>query len=143
MLAFIKLIILALSLFVYFNYFLTNFDDKNFVIANKIYIFVFVFAINFILSSLSLISSSSYLSTYSEEKTFKSLSINDIIQYSICNALVAVIAFDIYNDFDYGNYFNLQNQNHNQKILTLLLLIVSFFTVITVLQIILTDNCRL
>jgi len=64
------------------------------------------------------------------------IDINSIIQTCISSSLLAVIAFDVYNDLIYNGYF--LNYSENQKYAILILLILGFITVIQVLQIILT-----
>jgi hypothetical protein len=62
---------------------------------------------------------------------------DEVIETSINNALLAVIAFDVYNDLVYNNYF--KTYNNQQKILILILLIIGFMTAIKFLQLLISN----
>jgi len=126
MLTFINLATLSISLYFYTNHYITNFNDANNAINNKIYIFLFVFIINFISVFINSLLSNSNSSIY------------DIITYSVNGALISVIAFDVFNDLLYKGIFN--NYNHQQKSLLLILLIITFMTIVRLIQIIITYN---
>ena len=119
-----KLIYLAIALFIFFTTVITNVDDKHYAINNKLYLFIFFFILQFIFEVMSTVLSN------------QQIDINDIIQTCISNSLLAVIAFDIYNDLIYNGYF--LNYSENQKYAILILLILAFITIIQVLQIIIT-----
>jgi len=119
-----KLIYLAIALFIFFTSIITNVDDKHYAINNKLYLFIYFFILQFIFEVISKVMSN------------QPIDINSIIQTCISSSLLAVIAFDVYNDLIYNGYF--LNYSENQKYAILILLILGFITVIQVLQIILT-----
>ena len=125
MIILLKLLVLAIILYFFINIFLDNFDDRHNGIAYKIYLFLFVFIIQFIFHILSNLTSST------------KILINEIIETSINNSLLAVIAFDIYNDLEYINYF--KTYNKQQKILMLILLIIGFMTIIKFIQLLISN----
>ena len=106
-------------------FFMSNPDDRENIIMNKIYLFLFVFIINFISSFINYLLSSTY-------------SFNDVIVFSVNNALVSIIAYDVYNDLVYNEYF--KNYSHHQKSVILILLMIAFMTIIKLIQIIITYN---
>jgi hypothetical protein len=120
-----KLLILAITLYMFVSLFLDNFDDRHNSIAYKIYLFLFVFIIQFLFEIFTNLINS------------KKIAMDEIIETSINNALLAVIAFDIYNDLVYNNYFSAYN--HQQKILILILLIIGFMTAIKFLQLLISN----
>ena len=107
------------------NYFLSNPDDRENAIINKIYLFLFVFIINFISAFVSNLFSNNF-------------SLYDIITFSVNNALISIIAYDVYNDMIYNGY--LKNYTHHQKSIILILLMIAFMTIIKLIQIIITYN---
>jgi hypothetical protein len=121
----INLIFLFISLYLYMIFFMSNPDDRENIIMNKIYLFLFVFIINFISSFINYLLSSTY-------------SFNDVIVFSVNNALVSIIAYDVYNDLVYNEYF--KNYSHHQKSVILILLMIAFMTIIKLIQIIITYN---
>ena len=125
MLVIARLLILAITLYMFVSLFLDNFEDRHNAIAYKIYLFLFVFIIQFLFQIFgNLINSTKF-------------AIDEIIETSINNALLAVIAYDVYNDLVYNNYFKIYN--HQQKILILILLIIGFMTAIKFLQLLITN----
>lgn len=125
MLIIARLLILAIALYIFLNFFLDNFDDRHNAITYKIYLFIFVFIIQFLFQVFAnLINSTKII-------------IDEIIESSINNALLAVIAFDVYNDLTFSNYFTVYN--HHQKILILILLIIGFMTTIKFLQLLINN----
>lgn len=106
-------------------FFMNNPDDRENAIMNKIYLFIFVFIINFISSFINYLLSSTY-------------SFNDVIIFSVNNALISIIAYDVYNDLTYNDYF--KNYSHHQKSVILILLMIAFMTIIKLIQIIITYN---
>ncbi len=65
-------------------------------------------------------------------------SLNQIIESSINNALLAVIAYDVYNDLYFNKIFI--NMNEHQRIISLVLLIVGFMTMVKIIQLLITNN---
>ena len=120
MLVLARLFFIAVSLFIFFNLFLDDFENKKNAIDYKIYIFLFVFILNFIFQIFSNLINN------------KNISINEIIDMSIGNALLSVIAFSIYNDLSYNDF--LKQYDHYEKSLILILLIVGFITTIKILE---------
>lgn len=126
MLVIARLLTLAIVLYMFVSLFLENFDDRHNAIAYKIYLFLFVFIIQFLFQIFANLINS------------KKIAVDEIIETSINNALLAIIAFDVYNDLVYNNYFRLYT--HQQKILILILLIIGFMTVIKFLQLLISSN---
>ncbi len=121
-----RLLFMAITLYMFVSLFLENFDDRHNAIAYKIYLFLFVFIMHFLFQVFTNLVNSS------------KIAINEIIETSINNALLAVIAFDIYNDLVYNNFF--KTYNNQQKILVLILLIIGFMTAIKILQLLISSN---
>ena len=121
----IRLLVLAITLYMFISLFLENFEDRHNAIAYKIYLFLFIFIIQFLFQI--------FTNLIQSEKII----IDQIIETSINNALLAVIAFDIYNDLYYNNYF--RTFNNQQKILILILLIIGFMTIIKFLQLLISN----
>ena len=125
MLVIARLLILAITLYMFASLFLDNFNDRHNAIAYKIYLFLFVFIIQFLFQIFSNLINST------------KIAIDETIETSINNALLAVIAFDIYNDLVYNNYFKIYN--HQQQTLILILLIIGFMTAIKFLQLMISN----
>jgi hypothetical protein len=121
-----RLLFMAITLYMFVSLFLENFDDRHNAIAYKIYLFLFVFIMNFLFQVFTNLVNSN------------KIAINEIVEVSINNALLAVIAFDIYNDLVYNNF--LRTYTHQQKILVLILLIIGFMTAIKILQLLISSN---
>ena len=121
-----RLMFMAITLYMFVSLFLDNFDDRQNAIAYKVYLFLFVFIMHFLFQVFTNLVNSS------------KIAINEIIETSINNALLAVIAFDIYNDLVYNNFF--RTYTHQQKILILILLIIGFMTGIKILQLLISSN---
>jgi hypothetical protein len=121
----INLVTIFISLYVYFTFFLTNVDQRENAIMNKMFIFIFIFIINFITSFIN------YLLT-------PDLSFDDVIDLSVSNAIVCIIAFDVYDDLTYNDYF--KNYSNHQKSVILIMMMIAFITVIKLIQVILTYN---
>ena len=68
----------------------------------------------------------------------QNISMNDIIEHSVNNALISVISFDIFNNLVHQKVFD--NIDKNKKTLMLVLLIIGFIAIINVVQIIITYN---
>lgn len=126
MIAIINLILTGLALYTYVNLFLTNINDQNYAIAYKIYLFLFVFIIQSIINFIDCLISN------------KKICINELIEISVNNALLTVIAYDVYNDLIYNGYY--KSFTNHQRIMVLILLIISFMTVIKLLQLLIINN---
>jgi hypothetical protein len=122
----IRLFITGIALFFYLSMFLPNIDDRSNAIPYKIYMFLFVFIVQFIM----------YFVTNSSGANKNS--INQIIESAINNALLAVIAFDVYGDLYANNIF--KDMNQHQRIISLVLLIVGFMTTVKIIQLLITNN---
>jgi hypothetical protein len=125
MLVIARLLILAIVLYMFVSLFLENFDDVHNSIAYKIYLFLFVFIMQFLFQ------------IFTNLVNLNKVAVDEIIETSINNALLAVIAFDIYKDLVYNNYF--KTYNREQKILILILLIIGFMTAIKFLQLLISN----
>jgi hypothetical protein len=121
-----RLIFLAFILCMFFTLFLNNFEDRHNAISYKIYLFLFVFTINFLFTFFNNLVSS------------KKIIIKELIEVSINNALISVIAFDVYNDLGINELF--LKYTHSQKTLILVLLIVGFMATIKILQLLISSN---
>lgn len=124
---FLRLIITFVGLYIYFNLMLSDINDKNNAITHKMYIFLFVFFLQFFIYFFSLII----------QKNSK-IYVGQIIETSMNNAILAVIAFDVYGDLYYTNHF--VGLTQQQQILILVLFIIGFMTIIKILQLLLTNN---
>lgn len=127
MLVLARLVFLAIFLYMFISLFMNNFDDKRNSISNKIYLFLFVFIINFIFNVFGGLVSG------------KKLVINDFIETSINNALIAVIAFDVYNDLKVNDFFT-KYTLREQRILILVLLIIGFIATIKILELLISST---
>ncbi len=120
MLLLTRLLIIGISLFLFLIYVLKNFDTNDNLIFNKIYIFGFVFFIQIIVNLISNI--------FSTTKT----NLDEIINLSINNALLAVIAYDIFGDLERNGSYTTFGKEH--KAFILVLLIIAFITSIRLIQ---------
>lgn len=122
----IKIFLLAVMLYLFVNYFLCDFMDRKNSINYKIYLFLFMFIINFMFQFFSnLINHNKIL-------------VNDLIVSSVSISLITVIAFDIYYDLSYDGFF--ETFNNQQHIMMLILLIIGFISTITILEILILSN---
>jgi hypothetical protein len=123
-----RLLITGFTLFI-FLYYLIDDDKVNFVdsiLLNKLYIFLFVFIIEFILNIFHKIYMNSSTTT------------TEIVDISINDGLLSVIAFDIYKDMILqGKY---EGYSKSLRSLVLVLLIIAFITSINILQMLFTKN---
>ena len=115
-----RLLVLAVSLFIFISIFLSDFEEPKNPISYKIYIFIFVFVMNFMFQ------------VFTDLINGVKISINETIEASINNGMLAVIAYGIYGDLKNNNFFT--KYNHSQKILIMILLIIGFVTSIKVLE---------
>ncbi len=122
----IRLFITGILLFVYLSLFLPNIEDRSNAIPYKIYMFLFIFIVQFILYFLT-------NRTLANKNT-----INQIVESSVNNALLAVIAYDVYGDLYAGNIFD--NMDANQRNISLVLLIVGFMATVKIIQLLMTNN---
>ena len=121
-----RLIFMAICLYLFITFFLNNFDDRQNSISYKVYLFLFIFIIQFLFQIFTNLLSS------------VKISINDLIESSINNAIVAVLAYDVYNDLVYNKFFI--TYNNQQKTLILVLLIIGFMTAIKIVQLLINSN---
>ncbi len=128
MLVIARLLFIGITLYMFISLFLDNFEDRKNAIPYKIYLFLFIFMMQFIFQIFSNIINSN------------KLAINELIEISINNALLAVIAFDVYNDLNYNGFFKSYQSNSQQKILILILLIIGFMSAIKILQLLISSN---
>ncbi len=120
MLLLARLLIIGISLFLFLIYVLQNFDTNENIILNKIYIFAFIFFIQIITNLIS--------NLFSSNK----IQLDEIINLSINNALLGVIAFDIFGNLEQkGNYNNFSKEH---KAIILVFLIIAFITSIRLIQ---------
>lgn len=126
MLVLAKLVFIAVSLFMFINLFLTDFDDKKNAISYKIYLFLFVFVLNFMFQ------------IFANLINHIKISIDELIEMSINNALLSVVAYSVYDDLSYNGFFN--QYTHYQKSLILILLIIGFITTIKILELLISSN---
>lgn len=120
MLLLARLLIIGIALFLFLIYVLQNFDTNDNVILNKIYIFAFMFFIQIITNLIS--------NLFSTNK----IALDDIINLSINNALLGVIAFDIFGNLDQNGNYTTFSKEH--KALILVFLIIAFITSIRLIQ---------
>lgn len=126
MLVLAKLVFMAVALFMFINLFLSDFEDKRNAISYKIYLFLFVFVLNFMFQ------------IFSNLINRVKISMNELIEMSINNALLAVIAFGTYDDLSHNGFFNQYSQH--QKTLIMVLLIIGFMATIRVLELLIMSN---
>jgi hypothetical protein len=120
MLLLARLLIIGIALFLFLIYVLQNFDTKDNIILNKIYIFAFIFFIQIITNLISNI--------FSNTK----IALDDIINLSINNALLGVIAFDVFGNLEQNGNYTTFSKEH--KALILVFLIIAFITSIRLIQ---------
>ncbi len=126
MLVLAKLVFMAVALFMFINLFLFDFENKKNAIAYKIYLFLFVFILNFMFQIFS--------NLINQVK----ISMNELIESSINNSLLAVIAYGLYCDLSSNGFYN--QYDHNQKTLILILLIIGFIATIKILELLISSN---
>ena len=125
MILLLRLIFTGIALFFFVALFLENFDDRRNSIVYKLYLFTFIFLLQIVLNVFNNI--------FNKEK----ITLNSIMETAINNALLSVIAFDVYNDLIYEGFYN--GYNSYQKIAALVLLILAFITTVKLLQLLLTQ----
>jgi hypothetical protein len=125
MILLLRLIFTGIALFFFVSFFLENFDDRQNSIIYKLYLFTFIFLLQVILNVFNNI--------FNKEK----ITVNAIMETAINNALLAIIAFDVYNDLVYEGFY--KGYNNYQRICVLVLLILAFITTVKMLQLLLTQ----
>ena len=123
-----RLLITGFTLFV-FLYYLIDDDKINFVdsiLLNKLYIFLFVFIIQFLLNIFHKI--------YMDPSTTTS----EVVDISINDGLLSVIAFDIYKDMILQGKYN--GYSKSLRSLVLVLLIITFIASIHLLHLLFSKN---
>ena len=126
MLVLVKLVFMAIVLFMFINLFLSDFEDKKNAISYKIYLFLFVFVLNFMFQIFANLINN------------KKILMVELIESSINNSLLAVIAYGVYSDLIYDGFF--KDYDHSQKTLVLILLIIGFITTIKILELLISSN---
>jgi len=126
MLVLAKLVFMGVALFMFINLFLFDFENKKNAISYKIYLFLFVFILNFMFQI--------FANLINQIK----ISMNELIESSINNALLAVIAFGLYGDLSSNGFY--KEYDNNQKTLILILLIIGFMATIKVLELLISSN---
>jgi hypothetical protein len=126
MLVLARLVFMAIALYMFISLFLNDFEERRNAISYKIYLFIFIFILNFMFQIFT-----NLINNITN-------SMNDLIESSINNALLSVIAFDIYNDLTYNGFFKIYT--HQQKSLVLILLIIGFITTIKILELLISSN---
>ncbi len=121
----IKLLITAFALYFYLNNFMENINDREYAIPHKIYLFIFIFILQFLVSFIT--------NVRSKEK----ITVGEIVQDSVNNALLSVVAFDVYNDLIYLKYY--QGLSSRQQIMVLILLIIGFMVSVKILELLITN----
>ena len=126
MILFYKLIITGFLLFLFVTFFLDDVKNKDNVIWYKLYIFLFMFFIQIIVSFVN--------SIFTKEI----ISYPELIDSSITNALLTVVAFDVYGDMVLKDYLN--DLSQSQKNLLLVLLVIGFMVSIRLIQMLFSTN---
>lgn len=121
----IRLLFTGVALFVFLTFFLTDYEDRRNSISYKLYLFTFMFLLQVTLNIFSNI--------FNREK----ISVNSIIDTAINNALLSVIAYDVYNDLVFNDFY--KTCNKLQKTSILVVLVLSFITAVKLLQLLLTQ----
>jgi len=117
----IDLIILFVAL-IGLLYFYTKYepDNINNLFLYKLYLLLFVFLILFITNIVSNLISGI------------KIDYEDIMEYAVNNALLAVIAYSTYNELVYHGFYS--NYTTSQKMFMLILLIIMFIAVVKMTQ---------
>ena len=121
-----NLILLGIILYLFIGLFLEDFDNRSNAISYKIYIFLFIFILYF------------KFQIFNNLVYYKTINFSKIIEVSINNAILAIIAFDIFNDLSYNKFFD--TFSREQKILVLILLIIGFMATIKILELMISSD---
>jgi len=122
----LRIIFTAIALFFFTVFFLKNFNDRNNAIVYKLYLFTFVFLLQIILNVFN--------NLFNKDK----ITLNSIMDTAVNNALLAVIAFDVYGDLTYQKII-LSKDNKYHNITILVILIIAFIATVKLLQLLLTQ----
>lgn len=125
MILLLRMIFTGIALFFFILFFLENFDNRDNAIIYKLYIFTFVFLLQVILNIFN--------NLFNGDK----ITLNYIMDTAVNNALLAVIAYDVYGDLTYQKVFN--SQSKHQQIAVLVLLMLGFIATVKLLQLLLTQ----
>ena len=120
-----KIVVITLSLYFFLMTNFENLNDRSYFILYKLYLFLFIFCLQLVLNLLGGI-------------ICNDVNLDDCLQQSIRDALIAVIAFDVYNDLIYNGFY--VNYSDHNKILILTILIICFLTSIKLFELLLTIN---
>ena len=126
MILFYKLLITGFLLFLFVTFFLDDVANRDNVIWYKLYIFLFMFFIQIIVSFVN--------SIFTKEV----ISYPELIDSSITNSLLTVVAFDLYGDFVWKGY--IADLSGSQRNLLLVLLVISFMVSIRLVQMLFSTN---
>jgi hypothetical protein len=125
MILLLRMIFTGIALFFFTLFFLENYEDRNNAIIYKLYLFAFVFLLQVILNVFN--------NLFNGDK----ITLNHIMETAVSNALLAVIAFDVYGDLTYQKILTVENKH--QQIAILVLLMIGFITTVKLLQLLLTQ----
>jgi len=125
MILLLRIIFTGIALFFFTAFFLENFDQRDNAIVYKLYLFTFVFLLQVILNIFN--------NLYNKDK----ITLNSVMDTAVNNALLAVIAFDVYGDLTYQKIIKTDNKYHD--IAVLVILILGFITAVKLLQLLLTQ----
>jgi hypothetical protein len=125
MILLLRMLITGIALFFFTNMFLEDISNRNNGIVYKLYIFTFVFLLQIILNVFNTL--------FNGDK----ITLNHIMDTAVNNALLAVIAYDVYGDLKYQNLITASGKYQQSTVLVLL--IISFITTVKILQLLLTQ----
>jgi hypothetical protein len=125
MILLLRMIFTGIALFFFTLFFLENYENRNNAIIYKLYLFAFVFLLQVMLNVFN--------NLFNGDK----ITLNYIMDTAVSNALLAVIAFDVYGDLTYQNIITVENTH--QRIAILVLLMIGFITTVKLLQLLLTQ----
>ena len=126
MILFIELLVIGILLFFFVTFFLDNIENEDNAIWYKLYIFLFMFFIQIMISFIN--------SLFTNEV----INYSELIDMSISNSLLTVIAFDVYHDLNHKRM--LDSLSYSQKNLILILLVIGFITSIKIIQMLFYTN---
>ena len=119
MILFYKLVITGFLLYLFVSMFLEPVENRDNIIWYKLYIFLFMFFIQIIISFINSIFTKDVI-LYPE-----------LIDSSITNALLSVVAFDVYGDLVIKKYIDISPSQQN---LLLVFLVIGFMVSIRLIQ---------
>jgi hypothetical protein len=125
MILLLKLVITAITLFLFITLYLPDFDDRRNSLMYKLYLFLFMFLLQ------------STIGIFNNFFADKKISFNTVIENAVNNSLITVISYDIYNDMVYNGFY--RGTDANQKTAVLVILIMGFITSIKLLEMLLTS----